>query len=47
MRELKKEELTMIDGGADPVLVGTIVGIIITFVVGILHGYANPKSFNN
>lgn len=47
MRELKKEELTMIDGGADPVLVGTIVGIIITFVVGILHGYANPKSCNN
>ena len=47
MRELKNEEMTMVEGGGDPVLIGTIIGIVVTFVVGVLHGYANPKSCND
>lgn len=47
MKELKKEEMLNVDGGASALLVTTIVGAVITFVVSILHGYSNPKKCNN
>lgn len=47
MREIKKEEMMIVDGGANPIFVTSIVGVIITFVVGLFHGYANPKSCND
>lgn len=48
MREIKKEEMVRIEGGgADPILVTSIVAAIITFLVGTFHGYANPKSCND
>jgi len=47
MREIKKEEMTLVEGGADPVLITSIVSAIIIFLVGALHGYSNPKSCNN
>ena len=46
MKKLEKDEMLLVDGGANPILIGSIVGIIITFVVGLLHGYSNPKSCN-
>lgn len=46
MREIKKDEMIRIEGGADPVLVTSIVGVIVTLVIGILHGYSNPKKCN-
>lgn len=46
MRELKKEEMFNIDGGGNSLIIGSVIGIILTFVVGVLHGYANPKSCN-
>ena len=46
MKEIKKEEMIKITGGADPVLVTSIVGVVVTFVIGILHGYSNPKKCN-
>lgn len=47
MRRLKNEEMINIEGGADPVLVGTAIGAIVTFIIGILSGYSNPKKCNN
>lgn len=47
MRELSNDEKFKVEGGASAVLVGTVIGVIVTFVVGVLHGYANPKSCNN
>lgn len=48
MRELNENELLKIDGGgANPVLVTSIIGVVVTFVVGLLHGYSNPKKCNN
>lgn len=47
MRELSSDEKFKVEGGASATLVGTIIGVIVTFVVGVLHGYANPKSCNN
>lgn len=46
MKKLEKDEMLLVDGGANPILIGSIVGIIITFVVGLLYGYSNPKSCN-
>lgn len=43
MKELKKEEMMLIDGGANPVIIGSVIGIIVTFVVGILHGQIKLK----
>lgn len=47
MKELKKDEMLKVDGGASATLVASIIGIIVTFVVGVLHGYSNPKNCNN
>lgn len=46
MKEIDKEEMTLVEGGANPVLIGSIVGVIVTFVVGLLHGFSNPKKCN-
>ena len=47
MRQIEKEEMLNIEGGANPILITSIIGVIITFVVGVLHGYSNPKSCND
>ena len=46
MREIKKEEMKKIEGGANGIFIGSIIGLIVTFVVGVLHGYSNPKICN-
>lgn len=46
MKEIKKEEMLRVDGGANGIFITSIVTAIITFVVGIFHGYANPKLCN-
>lgn len=47
MREIKKEEMKMVEGGANGIFVGSIIGIVVTFIVGVLHGYSNPKTCND
>ena len=47
MRELRKQEMLKIDGGADPILITAIVTGLITFITGILSGYSNPTKCNN
>ena len=47
MRELKHVEMVNVCGGANGIVIGTIISVIVTFVVGVLHGYSNPKSCNN
>lgn len=46
MREINKNEMKNIEGGANGILITSIVTAIITFVTGILHGYSNPKECN-
>lgn len=47
MREISKEEMMKVEGGANAILITSIVGAVITFVVGILKGYSNPQKCNN
>ena len=47
MRQLEKEEMIRVDGGANPILVTSVVTALITFLVGAFHGYSNPKNCNN
>ena len=47
MKELKKEEMKKVEGGANPFFVTSIVTAIIAFVVGIFYGYSNPKTCND
>lgn len=47
MREINKEEMKMVDGGASGIFVGSVIGVIVTFIVGVLHGYSNPKTCKN
>lgn len=46
MREIKKEEMVRIEGGANPLMITSVVAAIITFLVGAFHGYSNPKTCN-
>lgn len=49
MKELKQKEMLEIDGGASEAIMVTAmatVSAIITFFVGVLSGYVNPKSCN-
>lgn len=46
MIELKKEEMLNVNGGANAILIASIIGTIITFVVGTLKGYSNPEKCN-
>lgn len=47
MIELKKDEMKRVSGGANPVLVSSIIGLVITFLIGAFHGYSNPESCRN
>lgn len=47
MRELEKEEMKNIDGGASATLITTVVAGIVIFITGILSGYSNPQKCNN
>ena len=47
MKELKKEEMKKIDGGTSSIIVSSIIGVIITFLIGVFHGYNNPESCRN
>ena len=38
--------LLNINGGANAILITTIIGTIITFIVGTLKGYSNPEKCN-
>lgn len=46
MRELKKEEMISVEGGSNGIMITSLVAAVITFIVGVLHGYANPKTCN-
>ncbi len=46
MIELRKEDMLKVNGGANAVLITTIIGTIITFIVGTLNGYSNPEKCN-
>ena len=46
MREINDKEMMKIEGGANPVIVSSIIGVVVTFVVGLLHGFSNPKICN-
>lgn len=47
MKKIEKEEMLMIEAGAEPMLITGIISSIITFIVGALHGFSNPKKCNN
>lgn len=47
MREIKVEEMKKIEGGANGILITSIITAVVTFITGILHGYSNPKNCNN
>lgn len=47
MKELRKEEMKRVEAGADPLVVTGIVGVVITFLIGVFHGYTNPESCRN
>ncbi len=46
MKELKKEEMLEVNGGASTIFIASVIGTIITFVVGALKGYSNPEKCN-
>lgn len=46
MYKLNKAEMQKIEGGASPTVIVTAVAAIITFIIGTLEGYANPKKCN-
>ena len=43
MIELRKEDMLNINGGANAILITTIIGTIITFIVGTLKGQIKLK----
>lgn len=47
MKELKNEEMKKVEGGASAVAVSSIIGVVITFLIGVFHGYSNPESCRN
>lgn len=47
MRELKKDEMMHVEGGASTVAVTGIIGVVVTFLIGVFHGYSNPESCRN
>ncbi len=47
MKKLNKEQMKKIEGGASPVVVSSIIGVVITFLIGIFHGYSNPEACRN
>ena len=47
MKRLNTEEMKKIEGGADPVAVSSIIGIVVTVLIGVFHGYSNPDVCRN
>lgn len=47
MKEITKEEMCDIVGGGNPVLVISIIGAVVTFIIGVFSGYSNPNACNN
>lgn len=47
MRELNKEEMKSVNGGVSAAAIVSIVVGVVTFIVGALEGYTNPKKCNN
>lgn len=47
MRELNKEEMKTVNGGVSVAAIVSIMVGAITFIVGALEGYTNPKKCNN
>jgi len=47
MKELKREEMKKVEGGASVTVISSIVGTVITFLIGVFHGYSNPESCRN
>ena len=43
MIELRKEDMLNVNGGANAILITTIIGTIITFIVGTLKGQIKLK----
>lgn len=46
MKEISKKEMMSVEGGASPILITSIITTIISFIVGIVSGYSNPKKCN-
>ena len=46
MKELKKEEMLKVEGGANGIFIASIVTTVITFVIGVFYVYSNPKTCN-
>lgn len=46
MRELKRDEMLKIEGGASGAVVAIIIGAIVSFFSSVLYGYSNPKKCN-
>lgn len=46
MKILDNIEMKRVDGGANGILIGTVVAVIVSFISGILSGYSNPKKCN-
>ena len=46
MKRLSNEEMLNVEGGANSLLIVTVISGIVTFVTGILHGYSKPKKCN-
>lgn len=46
MQKLEKEEMLKIEGGVSPTVIVTAVTALITFIIGSLEGYANPRKCN-
>lgn len=43
MREIDKSEMLNVDGGANIILIVSVITAIVSFITGALHGYSNPK----
>lgn len=46
MKEINKNEMLLIEGGASSTAVIGIVAAIVSFALGIIEGYLKPKSCN-
>ena len=47
MVEVTREEAKMIVGGKNKWTIGVIIGVVATFIAGIIDGYLRPLSCNS
>jgi len=47
MRKIEEKELSQIEGGGFSWGVAAVIGAAITFIIGVIEGYTNPKACNN